>query len=79
LLETICRALEIERVTCYSFRHSWATIAQNDCGASTALVAFALNHATEYRITKGYIKTDFSPIDRLNEQVLEMIFDSNNK
>jgi integrase len=74
-LKQITDELQIpEKVTTYVFRHSWATIAQNDCGATTALVAFALNHSTEYRVTKGYIKTDFSPIDRLNEKVLEFVF-----
>ena len=73
-LKIICKGLNIENVTCYSFRHSWATIAQNNCGASTAMVAFALNHATEYRITRGYIKTDFTPIDKLNKQVLDFVF-----
>jgi integrase len=75
VLKQIAGELQIpENVTTYVFRHSWATIAQNDCGATTALVAFALNHSTEYRVTKGYIKTDFSPIDRLNEKVLEFVF-----
>ena len=73
-LKMICDKLQIENVTYYSFRHSWATIAQNDCGASTAMVAFALNHATEYRVTRGYIKTDFTPIDKLNKQVLDFVF-----
>jgi len=73
-LKIITEALNIEKITSYTFRHSWATIAQNNCGASTAMVAFALNHSTEYRITKGYIKTDFTPIDKLNEQVLDFVF-----
>lgn len=73
-LDTICKDLKIEKVTSYTFRHSWATIAQNNCGASIEQVAFALNHSTEYRITKGYIKTDFSPIDKLNKKVLKFVF-----
>ena len=29
----------------YTFRHTWATVAQNECGASLAEVDFGLNHA----------------------------------
>ena len=63
-----------ENITTYTFRHSWATIAQNDCGASTELVGFALNHASAHRVTEGYIKKDFSPIDKLNIKVIENVF-----
>ena len=63
-----------ENITTYTFRHSWATIAQNDCGASTELVGFALNHVSAHRITDGYIKKDFSPIDKLNAKVIDHVF-----
>ena len=61
-------------VTTYTFRHSWATIAQNNCGASTEMVAFALNHASVHKITEGYIRKDYTPIDDLNRKVLEFVF-----
>jgi hypothetical protein len=63
-----------ENITTYTFRHSWATIAQNDCKASTELVGFALNHVSAHRVTDGYIKKDYSPIDILNEKVIEQVF-----
>jgi integrase len=63
-----------ENITTYTFRHSWATIAQNDCGASTELVGFALNHVSAHRVTDGYIKKDFSPIDTLNNNVIGHVF-----
>lgn len=63
-----------ENITTYTFRHSWATIAQNDCKASTELVGFALNHVSAHRITDGYIKKDFSPIDKLNINVIDHVF-----
>ena len=72
-LKAICEELGVEKVTTYTFRHSWATIAQNNCGASTELVAFALNHASVHKITEGYIRKDYSPIDRLNGQVIEFV------
>lgn len=45
--------------TTYTFRHSWATIAQNKCGASDAEVGFALNHSSAHRETVLYIKKTF--------------------
>lgn len=61
------------KVTTYTFRHSWATIAQNQCDATTEDVAFSLNHASAHKITEGYIKTDYTRIDRLNKKVLTFV------
>ncbi|NLO71948.1 MAG: site-specific integrase [Porphyromonadaceae bacterium] len=72
-LASICKALKVPAVTSYTFRHSWATIAQNDCKASTEDVAFALNHASAHRVTESYIKKDFSPIDKLNRKVIRQL------
>lgn len=73
-LKQICEALNIPDVDTYTFRHSWATIAQNKCGASTELVAFCLNHGSAHKVTEGYIEKDFTPIDRLNRKVIDYIF-----
>ena len=62
----------------YTFRHTWATVAQNDCGASESEVGFALNHS-QNKVTRGYIKVDFSPAWTLNEQVIEKIFFTEDK
>lgn len=40
----------------YTFRHTWATIAQNDCGANMYEVAFGMNHSHGFNITRGYVK-----------------------
>jgi integrase len=76
-LKDFCKIAEVEDVSTYTFRHSWATIAQNQCGASTEQVGFALNHASAHRVTEGYIKKDFSPIDVLNEKVINCVFGEN--
>lgn len=60
----------------YTFRHTWATIARNDCGASLSEVGFAMNHLQSDGVTRGYIKPDFSPAWRLNEKVLAFVFPS---
>jgi len=73
-LKSICERESTTKITTYHLRHTWATVAQNKCGASTELVAFCLNHNSAHRITEGYIEKDFTPIDVLNEKVLNYIF-----
>ena len=58
----------------YTFRHTWATVAQNECGASLAEVDFGLNHAHKTRLARTYVKIDFTPAWVLNEKVLDKIF-----
>lgn len=59
----------------YTFRHTWATTAQNDIGASLAEVGFAMNHSQlKSRVTRGYVKIDYSPAWRLNAKVIDFIF-----
>ena len=65
---------QLEYITTYSFRHSWATIAQNQCHASTELIAFSLNHGSAHKTTERYIKKDYSPISELNRRVIALIF-----
>ena len=74
-LKPYCTYNGLPSLCIYNFRHSWATIAQNVCGASTEEVGFAMNHASAHRITDLYIKKDYSPISRLNEKVISVIFD----
>ena len=61
------------------FSHTWATVAQNECGASIDEVGFAMNHSDRHRITRTYVKIDFSPAWALNEKVLEKIFFTEDK
>lgn len=79
-IRQICKLLDIpreKRYSIYTFRHTWGTVAQNDCGASIADVAFGLNHSKGNAVTRGYIKIDFSPAWNLNEKVVNFIFFSN--
>lgn len=66
-------------ITVYSFRHSWATFAQNDFGASLDTVGFCLNHASSHRVTSGYVKTDFSIIDCFNIKIIGYVFEEKNE
>lgn len=58
----------------YTFRHTWSTVAQNECGATLGDVDFALNHVGKTRLARTYVKINFSPAWELNEKVVEKIF-----
>lgn len=61
----------------YSFRHTWATIAQNVCGATLSEIGFAMNHIQDHAVTRGYIDIDFSPAWELNQKVFDVVFADN--
>ena len=76
-IRQVCEAMGMskdEDYSSYTFRHTWGTVAQNDCGASISEVAFAMNHSSEHKVTRGYIKLDFTPAWELNEKVVDFIF-----
>lgn len=72
--QRICAEAGLPALTSYSFRHSWATIARNDVGASVDDVALALNHASAHHVTDKYIRKDFRRVDELNAEVLALVF-----
>ena len=61
----------------YTFRHTWGTIAQNDCDANLYEVAFGMNHSHGLNVTRGYVKIDFTPAWELNAKVIDFVFFSN--
>jgi len=76
-ISQICKKVSPDfHASLYSFRHSWATIAQNGCGASLDDIDFALNHST-YKMARVYTKINYSPAWELNEKVIDYIFFSN--
>lgn len=81
-IKAICKSLGIPKerwYSVYTFRHTWGTVAQNDCGASIAEVAFGMNHSSGHKVTRGYLKIDFTPAWVLNEKVIDFIFFSTEK
>lgn len=59
--------------TTYTFRHTWSTMAQNNCGFSTEQIGFGLNHASAHRETELYIDKDFSLVDVINRKVIDYV------
>lgn len=73
-LKEIGAAIGVPELTFYAARHSWATIASNDCGIDKYTVHLALNHVDEeMKITDRYIRKDWSMIDRANRKVLDYL------
>lgn len=81
-IKQLCESMGIPKerwYSAYTFRHTWGTVAQNDCGASIAEVAFGMNHSHGHTVTRGYIKIDFTPAWELNAKVIDFIFFSTAK
>ena len=70
--------LEMEKnlFTWYSARHTWASIAANECAFTDAEVARALNHQTEHRVTRGYIRPNWNLLKKMNDAVLDVVYNS---
>jgi len=74
-LKMIGVSIGVPELSFYSARHSWATIANNDCEIDKYTVHLALNHVDEeMKITDRYIRKDWSIIDKANSKVLDFIF-----
>ena len=58
----------------HAARHSFATIARNDCNVPMEDIALCLTHRSGFDITDTYVKPDFSRVDRVIRQVLDFVF-----
>ena len=74
-LNRVGEELELPRkLTTYVARHSWATIAANDCKIPEQEVHRCLNHADpDMKVTRIYIEKDWSFLDESNRKVLDML------
>lgn len=62
-------------LTSYYIRHTWATLASEECGCSDEEVALALNHIGDksLRVTRGYIHRRFTKNDINHRKVLDLV------
>jgi integrase len=73
-LKEIGKEIGLPALSFYAARHSWATIASNDCHIDKYTVHLALNHVDqEMKITDRYIRKDWSMIDKANRKVLDFL------
>lgn len=74
-LKRVGDAVGISGLQFYAARHSWATIARNDCSVPIDDVAMALCHS-QRTVTDIYIRRDYSRVDAANDRVLRYAFSS---
>ena len=80
-LKNIGKELNLEipgNLTSYYARHSWASIAANDCDIPTHVIGKSLSHSSEdLKITERYIKKSYKVIDEANRKVLDLLNKTN--
>ena len=57
----------------YWARHSWATIAYNDCDIPVDIISQALGHSIGNKVTMVYINTDSKKVDEANRRVIDCV------
>ena len=63
-----------DKLSSYTARHTWATIASNEAGVDKYTVHTALNHVDEnMRVTDIYIAKSWDSIDAANRKVLDYV------
>lgn len=77
-LKKLMAELKIEKPVSTNWaRHTWATIARNNCRIPKDDIALCMGHEDEdNKVTDDYITYDYSIIDRSNRKVLNLIFKS---
>lgn len=80
-LKIVGKSIGVDNLDYYSARHSWATIARNDCDVSVDDIALSLNHSSisSSKVTDRYIRKDWSRIDEANNKVLKFMNSSKQK
>lgn len=62
-----------KRLASYWARHSWATIAVNECDLSKDTVSAALGHEYGSKVTSVYINFDVRKVDEANRRVIDAV------
>ena len=79
-IKRIGKMAGIDDLTFYAARHSFATIAYNDCGIDKYIVHSMLNHVPqEMKITDVYIRRTFDKENEANKKVLDLLFQKGGK
>ena len=75
----LCQEENIAPISPYWFRHTWATIARNECGISKDDIDLCLVHKGNNPMADIYIKPDYKRIDEANRKVLDFVFGERHK
>ena len=60
-------------ISTYWARHSWASIAYNDCGVSKDVISQALGHDMGARVTEIYLHKNQKLIDEANRRIIDWV------
>lgn len=73
-LRQVSSDLKIDKLQFYQARHTWASIARNECAIDAYTVDKALNHIQkDMRLLDVYVKRDFRLINEANRKVIDYI------
>lgn len=73
-LRKIKEELKLDGLQFYQARHTWASIARNECSIDAYTVDKALNHIPkDMQLLDVYVKKDFRLINEANRKVLEYV------
>jgi integrase len=72
-LKRVGEAVGVPELTFYYARHSWATLASNECRIPIEVVGMALGHSDAKLITNVYIKKDWGKVYEANRMVLDLL------
>ena len=73
-LKEVSKLIGVDPITFYYARHSFATIARNDCRISKYDIAMALNHVDEgFNVTDTYLEKDWTIIDDVQATVVALL------
>lgn len=67
-------AIHADRIQFYAARHTWSSVASNNCGISSDIIDRCLCHSSRNLADKAYIDTDYSYADKANRKVLDATF-----
>ena len=74
-MKHICEEMNgVDHLTLYVARHTFATIARNDCDISIDDIALCLTHKSTSPITDVYIKKNFDRVDAIIDKVVSFVF-----
>ena len=74
-MKALCKEAGLSGITFYWARHSFASIARNDCRFSKDDIALALNHVDNgHSVTDIYIAKDWNIVDEVQDAVIAKLY-----
>ena len=73
-LKQVGEVVGINKLQFYQARHTWASVARNECGIDAYTIEKALNHIVrDAQLLDVYVKRDFGLVNEANRKVLDWV------